>query len=104
NRRTGRRAQRRGQGGSEDELRRIGADRVDDGAVGGHVATHHAITLSERTLNDVDALHQAVTVGNAATARAIHAHRVHFVDIGERTELLGEVADFLDGGDVTIHR
>ena len=45
-----------------------------------------------------------VAFGNAAAMCAIHADRMHFVQIGERVEFVGEVADFGDGGDVAVHR
>jgi hypothetical protein len=84
---TRRRAQRRGQGGGEDEFGRVGTHRIHDRLVGGNVATHHAKTLGQRALDDVDAIHQAFALGDTAAARTIHAHCVHFIDIGQRPEL-----------------
>jgi len=39
-----------------------------------------------------------------ATARPVEADRVHLVEMGHRSEALGDVADFVDRGDVAIHR
>ena len=77
---------------------------IDDRAIGRDIAAHHAKTLGERALDDVDPLHQPVALGDAAAARTVHADRVHFVDIGERAELFGEVADLPDRRHVAIHR
>ena len=99
-----RRAKAGRQGGGEDEVGRIGAHRVDDAAAAGDVAAHHAEALGERALDDVDAVHQAVALGDAAAARAVHADRMHFVDIGVGAVLLGEIADRRDRRDVAIHR
>jgi hypothetical protein len=47
---------------------------------------------------------QAVAFGNAAAARSVHADGMHFIEIGHRAVFIGEIADFLDGRDVAIHR
>ena len=49
-------------------------------------------------------MHQAVTLGHAATAGAVHAHGVHFVDIGQRIEFIGQIADRLDRAEIAVHR
>ena len=41
---------------------------------------------------------------DAAAARAVHAHGMDFVDIGQRVVLFREVADRVDRGDIAIHR
>ena len=46
----------------------------------------------------------AVALGNAAAARAVHADGVDLVEIGERVIFVGEVADRGDRGDVAVHR
>src|SRR5690606_5035681 len=97
-------AERGGQGGGEDEFGRIGAYRVDDRGIGGDVAAHDAEPLGQRPLDDVDAVHQPFTLADAAAARAVHAHRVHLVDIGEGVELVGKVGELFDRRDVAIHR
>ena len=44
------------------------------------------------------------SLGNAAAARAVHANRMHFVEIGQRVIFVGEVADRRDRRDVGFHR
>ena len=90
--------------GGEDEARRIGADGVAAGLARGDVAAHDAEALGERAVDDVDAVHHALALGDAAAARAVKADRMHFVEIGQRVVLLGEVADRLDRRDVAVHR
>jgi hypothetical protein len=46
----------------------------------------------------------AVALGDAAAARAVHADRVHLVEIGHRAVALGEIADRFDRRDVAVHR
>ena len=46
----------------------------------------------------------AVALGNAAAARAVHADGVDLVEIGHRAVLLGEIADRRDRRDVAVHR
>ena len=41
--------------------------------------------------------HDAVALGDAAAARAIHADGMDFVEIGQRAVLLGEIADLAIG-------
>ena len=89
--------------GGEDEARRKGADGVAAGAACGDIAAHDAEALGERAVDDVDAMHDAVTLGDAAAARAIKADGVHLVEIGERVVLLGEIADRGDRRDMAVH-
>src|SRR3546814_7116102 len=51
-----------------------------------------------------EALRGAIPVRNPSTAGTVHADGMHLVEIGERTIFLGEIANGVDGGDVTIHR
>ena len=46
----------------------------------------------------------AVALGNAAAARAVHADGMDLVEIGQRVVLVGEVADRGDRRDVAVHR
>ena len=68
------------------------------------VAAEAAERLGERAFEHVDAVHDAVALGDAAAARAVHADRVDLVDIGHGAVLLGEIADLLDRRDVAVHR
>jgi hypothetical protein len=98
------RHQHRRQARREDEARRVGADHVDDVAVGRDIAAHHADRLGQRALDDVDPVRHVVALRNPAAARAVHADGVDLVEIGEGAELLGQVADRRDRRDVPVHR
>ena len=82
----------------------IRADRVAAVAGGGDVAAHDAEALGERAVDDVDAVHDAVALGDAAAARAIEADGMDLIEIGQGAILLGEIADRADRGDVPVHR
>ena len=45
-----------------------------------------------------------VALGDAAAAGAVHADRVHLVDIGQGAEFVGQVADFGDRAEIAVHR
>ena len=88
----------------EDKAGRIGPHCVDQGARTGNIAAEAAKRLGERAFDDVDAMHDAVAFGDAAAARAVHAHGVNFVDIGHRAMARGEIANLRDRRDIAIHR
>src|SRR5665213_1980503 len=69
-----------GQRRGENETRRVGAHGVDDDAARRDVAAECAEGLGERALDDVDAIHDAFTLGDAAAARAVHADGVDLVE------------------------
>ncbi|PAV72687.1 hypothetical protein WR25_22134 [Diploscapter pachys] len=71
---------------------------------GADIAAHHAERLAERALDDRQPVRDAFSLGNAAAARAVHADRMHFVEIGQRVIFVGEVADRGDRRDVGFHR
>jgi hypothetical protein len=52
----------------------------------------------------VDPVHQAVALGNAAAARAIHADRVHLVEIGHGVVRSATSQISAIGADVAVHR
>ena len=99
--RAGRQGRRQGRG--EDEAGRHGADGVTDRAIGRDIAAHHAERLAQRTLDDVNAVHDPVALGNAGAPQAVEADRMDFVQIGQRAILVGQVADLLDRADIAIH-
>ena len=99
----GRHGHRRQRGG-EDEPRRGAADEVDHLGVAGDVAAVAAERLRQCALDDVDPVRHAVALADAAAVRAIHADRVHLVEIGHRAITRREVADRADRGDVGVHR
>ncbi len=88
----------------EDEARSVGADRVDDLGIAGDVAAEAAEGLGERAFQHVDAMHDAVALGNTAAARTVHADRMDLVDIGHGAVFLGEIADLCERGYVAVHR
>ena len=69
----------------------------------GDIAAHDAEPLGQRAIDDVDAIHHAVALGDAAAARAIEADGVHLVEIGQRVVFLRQVADRGDRGDIAVH-
>ena len=96
--------QHRGQRGGEDEPRRIGAHRIDDGGRGRDIAAHHAEGLGQRAFDDVDLTAEPVALGDAPAVGAVHAHRVHLVEIGQRIVAPRQPADLGNGRDIAIHR
>ena len=94
---------RRGQRGREDEARRVGADGVAQVAPAGDVAAHDAEALGQGAVDDVDAVHHPVALGDAAAARAVETDRVHLVEVGERAVFFGEIADGADRGHQPVH-
>src|SRR4029078_7687564 len=54
--------------GGEDEAWGIRADGVAAGFTRGDVTAHHAETLGQRAVDDVDAVHYVVALGDAAAA------------------------------------
>ena len=72
--------------------------------VAGDIAAHRAEALGERALDHMDARHHAFAFADAAAARAIHADRMHLVDIGHRAIALGERDDVGDRRDIAVHR
>ena len=99
----GARGEDRGQGGGEDEARGQGADEVDDVGGAGDVAAKDAEGLAEGAGDHVDAVGNAVALGDAAALAAVEADGVDLVEEGEGVVALGEGDDVGDGGDGTIH-
>jgi hypothetical protein len=67
------------------------------------VAAETPKRLGERALDHVDAVCGTVTLAYAAAARAVHADRMHFIEIGHGAIALGEIADDVHRGDVAVH-
>src|SRR3979490_2320399 len=100
----GGRADCRRERGGEEEAGAVGADGVDDIGTCGDIAAETAERLGEGAFQDIDAVHDAVALGDAAAARAVHAGRVPLVDIGHGAVALGEIADPGQWRDVAVHR
>jgi hypothetical protein len=96
--------ERRRQRRREDKAGSERADEVAERRRSGDVAAHDAEGLAERAFDDRQPVHQPLALGDAAAARAVHADRVHFVQIGHCAVFVGEVAEFPDRRDVAIHR
>ena len=69
----------------------------------GDIAADQPEGLGEGALDHVDAVGEAVALGDAGAARAIQPDRMHFVEIGEGAEFLRHVAQRGDRRDVAIH-
>ncbi len=96
-------ADRRWQRGREDESGRIGAHGVDHVSVCRDGAAEAAESLGESAFENVDPVHHALALGDAAAVGPVHPNRMNFVDIGHRTVTFGEIADPMQRGDVAIH-
>ncbi len=90
-------------GRGEDEARRIGADGVAAGPAPGNITAHDAEALSERAIDNVDAVHDAVALGDAAATRAVEADRVDLIEISQRVVFLRQVTNGLDWRDMAVH-
>ena len=102
--RQGGRNRGRRQRGGENEARGRGADEIDDLAIGSDVAAMAAKALGQRALDDINTMRHMVTLRHATTLGAIHANRMHLVQIGQRAVFFGDVADAANVGDIGIHR
>ncbi len=93
----------RRQRGGEDETGGVTADEVNDVPGGGDVAANDAVGFGQGAFNDVHLGCDAVTLADAAAARAVHADGVHFIQVGEGVVLFGDGDDVGDGRDVAVH-
>ena len=94
----------RRQGGRENEGRRVGSHRIDDRRARRYIAAEGSKALGERALDNVDASHHAVALGDARPARAIEADGVDLIEIGERAIFLREIDNGCDRRHVAVHR
>uniref|UniRef100_A0A0N5A4J2 LigA n=1 Tax=Parastrongyloides trichosuri TaxID=131310 RepID=A0A0N5A4J2_PARTI len=92
------------QAGGEDEAGSPAAHRVHDHRVGGDIAAHDAEGLAQRAFENVDAVQHAVALGDAGAGRAVQAHGVDFVQIGQGAVFLGQGDGARQVGDVAVHR
>ena len=54
-------------------------------------------------LQDVDAMRGAVALGHPCSGIPIHAHGVHFVEIGQSAKFIGEIANRVNWREIAIH-
>src|SRR5271166_3212502 len=88
-----RRSYRRRQRCREYEARGIGTHRVDERGAAGDIAADATERLSKRAFDYIDTVHDALALGNASSACAVHADRVYFVHIGHRAIPVGQITD-----------
>src|SRR3546814_5247450 len=67
------------------------------------LAAHHPESLAERALDDREAIHLPLALGDAAAVRAVEANGVHLVEVGHGAVLLGDLAKLGDRRDVAVH-
>ncbi|MNJ63565.1 hypothetical protein D3C77_594780 [compost metagenome] len=96
--------QGRRQAGGEDEARGPATHRVHDHRVGGDIAAHDADGLAQGAFDDVDAVQHAVALSHACAGRAVQAHGVDLVQIGQGAVLPGQGDGARQVGDVAVHR
>src|SRR3546814_7929170 len=81
----------------------LGTDDVYDHLVGRDIAAHHPERLAKRTFNDGHSVSHFVPIGNPAATLPVHAHGMHFVQIGQCIDLIGQIAKGSDRRYIAIH-
>jgi hypothetical protein len=94
--------QRRRQRRREDETRRVAPQEIDECGRARDIPANRAESFAEGALDHGRPVHDAVALGDAATAWAVEADGVHFVEIGHHPEPIGDVAHFADRRNVAI--
>ena len=77
---------------------------IDDRSLCGDIAAKRAKSLGERSFDDVDLVHDAIALGDAAAMWAVETDRMHLVHIGHGVVTSRQIGDLGDRGDVTMHR
>lgn len=95
---------RRRQRSGEDETHGEGTHGIDDHLGRGDIAADHTDGLGHGALDDVHLVRHAQLGGDTGAARAVHAHRMHLVEVGEGVVALGDRDDLGDWGNVAVHR
>src|SRR6266568_2289387 len=94
-----RRRHRRG----EDEARCGRADRITNHGIRRDVPSRDTKAFGQGPFNDVNAVHDAVALGNARTTASVEPDSVDFVQICESAELLPQIANALDWSNISVH-
>lgn len=81
----------------------MAAERVDHGGRPRDITAGSTQRLAERALDHVDLVRQPVPLRDAAALRAVHAHGVHLIQVGERTVPPGDGADLRRPPEIAIH-
>ena len=93
------RAKRRG----ENEAVGKAADHIHQQCRPGDIAAHDTERLRERSFDERDTIGDALLLGNASAARSVETDRMDFVEIGDGTVLLRDIADRGDRRHIAIH-
>src|SRR3984893_15648990 len=88
----------------EDKAWRGRADRVADHGISRDVTPHHTETLGLGSFDDVDAIHDAIALGDAGAAGSVKTDGMNLVKVGEGPEFRRQITDMPDRGDIAIHR
>ena len=84
---------------------RRGADAgVADHRIGRDVAARDAKAFGQGPFDDVDAVHDAIPLGDTGAPGSVETDGMNLVKIGEGAEFRREIADAPDRGDIAIHR
>ena len=81
----------------------MGSDRIHDGAPSGDIAAKRSEGLGKRSLDNVEACHHAVPLGDASAARSVHADGMHLVEVSHRIIALRKVANRSEWSDIAVH-
>src|SRR5438270_5209976 len=92
------------QGCSEDKTGCMASDGVHHGTAPGDVTAERAEGFCERSLDEVDARHQPLSLGDPGAAWPVHANGVYLVEVGHRAMAFRQVTDRLEWSDVPVHR
>src|SRR5205085_12402505 len=90
--------------GCEDKTWRGRPDRVADHTIGRDVAPHDAKALGQGSFDDVNAVHDAVPLGDTGAAGSVKPDGMDLVKVSERAEFRRQTADLSYRGDIAIHR
>ena len=81
----------------------MGAHRIDQRIAAGNITSDAAESLGKRAFKHIDVVHDAITLGHARPASAVHPDGVHLIGIGQRSVLFREIADAMHRSNVAVH-
>src|SRR5262249_1428053 len=92
-----------GRRGGKEKPGRVGAPRTNILFTGRDETAETSESLCERAFDDIDPTHGVVTLADAATARAIHADRVHFITKSHGAVAFCQIANRVYRRNVAVH-
>ena len=92
------------QAGREDESRCIRPDHIDYPRIGGDISAHDAKRFAKRALDNSYPVCHAITFGDAAAMRAVHADRMHLVTICQGIIFVCQIANLRNRRHCAVHR